>query len=138
MVKYCVLLKKRASDMKNRIKGIASLLLCTIIWGSAFVSQSVGMEHIGPFTFQAVRCFLAVLGLLPVILIADSLKKDNKTFLSRWADKTLWKAGIICGLPLFIACNLQQLGIAKDTDPGKSAFLTAMYIVLVPKLFFCI
>ncbi len=118
--------------MKNRIKGIASLLLCTIIWGSAFVSQSVGMEHIGPFTFQAVRCFLAVLGLLPVILIADHFKKDNKTFFSRWADKTLWKAGIICGIPLFIACNLQQLGIAEDTDPGKSAFLTAMYIVLVP------
>lgn len=118
--------------MKNKLKGIISLLLCTVIWGSAFVSQSVGMEHIGPFTFQAVRCTIAVIALLPLILIADHFKKDQKSFLSRWTDKTLWKAGIICGIPLFIACNLQQLGIAEDTDPGKSAFLTAMYIVLVP------
>ena len=120
--------------MNNKIKGIASLLICTVIWGSAFVSQSIGMDHIGPFTFQSVRCFLAVIALLPVIMISDHLKKESKRFFQKWADKELWKAGILCGIPLFIACNLQQLGIAEDTDPGKSAFLTAMYIVLVPIL----
>lgn len=120
--------------MKNQLKGLVSLLLCTVIWGSAFVSQSLGMEHIGPFTFQTVRCFLAVIALLPVILISDYIKKDSNRFFHKWADKKLWKAGILCGIPLFIACNLQQLGIAEDTDPGKSAFLTAMYIVLVPIL----
>ena len=120
--------------MKNQLKGLISLLLCTVIWGSAFVSQSLGMEHIGPFTFQTVRCFLAVIALLPVILISDYIKKDSNRFFQKWADKKLWKAGILCGIPLFIACNLQQLGIAEDTDPGKSAFLTAMYIVLVPIL----
>lgn len=120
--------------MNNKIKGIASLLICTVIWGSAFVSQSIGMDHIGPFTFQSVRCFLAVIALLPVIMISDHLKKESKRFFQKWADKSLWKAGILCGIPLFIACNLQQLGIAEDTDPGKSAFLTAMYIVLVPIL----
>lgn len=119
--------------MKKRIRGTALLLLCTIIWGLAFVAQSVGMEHIGPFTFQAVRCFLAVIGLLPVILIADRFKKDGKNFFSRWKDKNLWKAGILCGIPLFLACNLQQVGLV-DTDAGKSAFLTAMYIVIVPIL----
>ncbi len=118
--------------MKSKVKGIASLLLCTVIWGSAFISQSIGMDHIGPFTFQAVRCFLAVIALIPMILIADHFKKDKSTFWLRWSDKRLWKAGLLCGIPLFIACNLQQLGIAEDTDPGKSAFLTAMYIVLVP------
>ena len=118
--------------MKNKLKGILSLLLCTIIWGSAFVSQSVGMDHIGPFTFQAIRCSLAVLVLLPTIIIADRLSESNSSFAKKWKDKALWKAGILCGIPLFIACNLQQLGIAEDTDPGKSAFLTAMYIVLVP------
>ncbi len=107
------------------------MLLATIIWGSAFVSQSVGMDHIGPFTFQAVRCWLAVLGLLPVIAIADRKKSDGKTFVSRWADKKLWKAGLLCGIPLFLACNLQQVGLV-DTDAGKSGFLTAMYIVIVP------
>lgn len=117
--------------MKKRLQGSFCLVLATIIWGSAFVAQSVGMDHVGPFTFQAVRCFLAVIGLLPVIGIADRFKKDDKTFRSRWADPKLWKAGLMCGVPLFLACNLQQLGLV-DTDAGKSAFLTAMYIVIVP------
>lgn len=117
--------------MKKQLKGSILLLLATVIWGSAFVSQSVGMDHIGPFTFQAVRCFLAVLGLLPVIAIADLKKDDRKTFFSRWADKKLWKVGLLCGIPLFLACNLQQVGLV-DTDAGKSGFLTAMYLVIVP------
>ena len=117
--------------MKKQLKGSLLLILATVIWGSAFVAQSVGMDHIGPFTFQAVRCALAVLGLLPVIWFADRKANDGKTFLTRWADQRLWKAGILCAAPLFLAVNLQQLGIVS-TDPGKSAFLTAMYIVMVP------
>ena len=117
--------------MKKQIQGGLSLLLATIIWGSAFVSQSVAMAHIGPFSFQAIRCALAVLGLLAVIPFADRYKKDGSTFLKRFRSQKLWKAGVLCGVPLFLACNLQQLGLV-DVDPGKSAFLTAMYIVLVP------
>lgn len=117
--------------MRKQFKGIIFLLLATIIWGSAFVSQSVGMDHIGPFTFQAVRCLLAVVGLIPVILISDHFKNDGKNFIKRWLDPRLWKAGLLCGIPLFLACNLQQIGLV-DTDAGKSGFLTAMYIVIVP------
>lgn len=117
--------------MKKRTQGIICLLLATVIWGAAFVAQSVGMDHIGPFTFQAVRCFLAVIGLLPVILVSDRFKNDQKTFIQRWQCKKLWKAGLFCGIPLFLACNLQQMGLV-DTDAGKSGFLTAMYIVIVP------
>ena len=119
--------------MKKQIRSVCLLLLCTMIWGLAFVAQSVGMEHIGPFTFQAVRCFLAVIGLAPLCLIADRFKKDGKNFFSRWKDKNLWRAGVLCGIPLFLGCNLQQMGLV-DTDAGKSAFLTAMYIVIVPVL----
>lgn len=119
--------------MKKQILGTLLLILCTVIWGMAFVAQSVGMEHIGPFTFQTIRCFLAVIGLLPVCAIADRFKKDGKTFVTRWKDKNLWKAGILCGIPLFIACNLQQMGLV-DTDAGKAAFLSAMYVVIVPIL----
>lgn len=115
------------------MKGSLALLLATVIWGSAFVAQSVGMDYIGPFTFQATRCFAAVLALLPLIYFLDRGKDDGKTFLSRWKDKTLWKAGILCGIPLFLAVNLQQIGLV-DTDAGKSGFLTAMYIVIVPIL----
>lgn len=117
--------------MKKKLRGSAFLLLATIIWGSAFVSQSLGMDHIGPFTFQAVRCLIAVIGLLPVILFFDWKNYEHKHFFKKWADKKLWKAGILCGIPLFLACNLQQLGLV-DTDAGKSGFLTAMYIVIVP------
>ena len=108
-------------------------MLATVLWGSTFVAQSVGMDHIGPFTFQAVRCGLGVLAMLPVIFLADRFKNDGKTFCARWISKKLWTAGILCGIPLFLACNLQQMGIV-DTDAGKSAFLTAMYIVIVPIL----
>ena len=117
--------------MKKQLRGSAFLILATIIWGSAFVSQSVGMAYIGPFTFQAVRCFLAVIGLMPVIAITDHLEKEKQNFWNGWADIRLWKVGILCGIPLFLACNLQQIGLV-DTDAGKSGFLTAMYIVIVP------
>lgn len=117
--------------MKKKLSGSIMLLLATVIWGSAFVSQNIAMKYMGPFSFQAIRCALAVIGLIPVVAIFDRFAKDGKTFLSRWADKKLWLAGILCGIPLFLACNLQQVGLV-DTDPGKSGFLTAMYIVIVP------
>lgn len=119
--------------MKQQFKGILAILIATIIWGSAFVAQSVGMDHIGPFTFQAVRSFLAVVALIPVIAIMDCFKNDGLTFIKRWKNKKLWTVGILCGIPLFLACNLQQVALV-DTDAGKSAFLTAMYIVIVPIL----
>lgn len=118
-------------EMKKQFQSSLLLLAATVIWGAAFVAQSIGMDHIGPFTFQAVRCLVAVIGLIPVIAIFDIFKKDGKNFFSRWADKKLWKVGILCGIPLFLACNLQQLGLV-DVDAGKSGFLTAMYIVFVP------
>jgi drug/metabolite transporter (DMT)-like permease len=119
--------------MNKQIKGTLILVLCTLIWGLAFVAQSVGMDHIGPAAFQAVRCSFAVIGLIPICMIADRFKNDQKNFFSRWKDKNLWKAGVLCGIPLFLACNLQQMGLV-DTDAGKTAFLTAMYIVIVPIL----
>ena len=117
--------------MRKKLQGSAFLLLATIIWGSAFVSQSVGMDHIGPFTFQAIRCFLAVLGMLPVVAVVDRVQKREQSFWRQWTNPKLWKAGLLCGIPLFLACNLQQLALV-DTDAGKSGFLTAMYIIIVP------
>ncbi len=118
--------------MKNKLLGSMMLFAATIIWGSAFVSQDIAGELLAPFTFQAIRCGLAVLGLLPVIAIFDRFQKNRKGFIAGWASKKLWLAGILCGIPLFLACNLQQLGLSSDTDPGKSGFLTAMYIIIVP------
>lgn len=119
--------------MKSKLKSNIAILIATIIWGSTFVAQSIGMDHIGPFTFQAARCFLGGIVLLPIIAITDNFvnRGDGRNFFSRWCDRRLWKAALLCGMPLFVATNLQQLGIV-DTDAGKSAFLTAMYIVFVP------
>ena len=115
---------------KEQIKGSAMLLLATLIWGCAFVAQSVGMDHMEPMSFQAVRSLLAVAALVPTIYWMD---KDKSTFLPRWKDKALWKTGIPCGIALFAAQGLQQTGLLY-TEPGKAGFITAMYIVLVPVL----
>lgn len=117
--------------MNKKISSSLFLLISTIIWGSAFVSQNVAMEHMKPFAFQAVRCLIAVICMVPVIAIADSFQKDGGSFFQRWADPKLWRAGLLCGIPLFLACNLQQIALV-DTDAGKAGFLTAMYIVIVP------
>ncbi len=117
--------------MTNKLKSSLSLVLCSVIWGSAFVAQSVGMDHIGPFTFQAVRCTLAVFALLIFICIGSLSQK--RSIKETVCSKKLWKTGILCGIPLFLATSLQQIGLI-DTDAGKSAFLTAMYIVIVPIL----
>lgn len=115
--------------MKKQLSGVIALLGATVIWGSAFIAQSVGMDKIGPFTFQAVRCFLAVVFLFP----ASALFSRGKPFWKSWADPALWRSGVICGLALLAASSLQQIGLVY-TDAGKAGFLTAMYIVFVPFL----
>lgn len=119
--------------MKNKLRGSLSLLAATVIWGFAFIAQSVGMELIGPFTFQMVRCFLAVVFLLPFSHLLDMGKCSLKDSLRQWLNPRLWKAGMICGVALFAASSLQQIGLVY-TDAGKAGFITAMYIVLTPIL----
>lgn len=116
--------------MKNKLRGSLALAFATIIWGSAFIAQSVGMEHIGPITFQAARCGLGAIFLLPVIFIFD---QDKKSYWKKWADPKLWRTGFFCGCALFVAADLQQVGLVYTTA-GKAGFITAMYIVLVPIL----
>lgn len=115
---------------KNPWKGTLALLLGVTIWGSTFIAQSVGMDHIGPFTFQAIRCALAVVFLIPLSFLFE---KEKSRFKEKWTDPQLWKTGCICGFALFIAAGLQQMGIVHTTA-GKAGFITAMYIVLVPIL----
>ena len=116
--------------MKNKLSGTLALLFATVIWGSAFIAQSVGMDHIGPMTFQASRCGLGALFLIPIIFLFE---KDKKRHFKNWADAKLWKTGFFCGTALFVAAGLQQVGLVY-TSAGKAGFITALYIVLVPIL----
>lgn len=125
------------------------LLLAAIIWGFSFVAQRSGMEHIGPFTFNAARSFLGGLSLLPLIFAMNKNPKINMA-LSNTSDNPentfqlknhnisillnkhpLLFSGIICGIILFLALSFQQIGLVYTTA-GKGAFITALYIVLVP------
>lgn len=120
-------------NMKNQLKGSLALLAATVIWGFAFIAQSVGMDLIGPFTFQMVRCALAVAFLIPCSFVLDLGKCSFSQSAAKWKQPRLWRAGFLCGCALFVASSLQQLGLVY-TDAGKAGFITAMYIVLVPVL----
>ena len=117
--------------MNKQLKGSIALLTATVIWGFAFIAQSVGMDLIGPFTFLMVRCLLAVALLVPLSFLLDMGKCTMRESFEKWKNPRLWKASILCGLALFVASSLQQNGLLY-TDAGKAGFLTAMYIVLTP------
>lgn len=120
----------------TQLRGAALLILTALIWGTAFVAQSVGMDHLGPFAFTAVRNYIGFVTLLPVIALAARLRtgkaeeEPNAPVLKKWT-MPLW--GTACGLLLGSATLLQQAGM-QTASPGKAGFLTALYIVIVPVL----
>ena len=107
------------------------LLLTAMIWGAAFVAQSVSMDYIGPFTFLCSRSILGGVVLLPVIALMDKKKDTDEKEEPANHKKTLLMGGLACGAALFVASAFQQIGI-QETTAGKAGFITAMYMVLVP------
>lgn len=104
------------------------LLLTAVIWGSAFVAQSVGMDYVEPFTFTFARSIIGGIVLIPcILLLADRENRECKV------TKTEWIGGTYCGIFLFAASNFQQFGILHTTV-GKAGFITALYVVIVPVL----
>ncbi|MBQ1984721.1 MAG: DMT family transporter [Clostridia bacterium] len=116
----------------KQLRGALLLMLAALIWGTAFVAQSIGMDHIGPFTFNSVRNFIASLVLVPVILFLRHRQDPAKVSgAAKHYKKALWTGGVLCGIALTVASSLQQIGI-QYTSVGKAGFLTALYIVIVP------
>ncbi len=113
----------------NRLRANLMLLTTALIWGVAFVAQSVGMDYIGPFTFNCVRSLLGGLVLLPCIFLLDRLDGGKAAAQKKWPVL----GGVCCGVVLAVASSLQQIGIAH-TSVGKAGFITALYIVIVPLL----
>lgn len=116
------------------LKGSLFLLIATIIWGCTFVAQDIAAEVISPFEFQAVRTLIGAVVLVPVILVMDGLKKKKGEYTAptKAEKKFLYVGGAVCGFFHCIAACLQQWGLSLGTDPGKSGFITAMYIIFVP------
>ena len=121
---------------KDSLIGSAFLALAAIIWGSSFVAQTAGAEFVGPFTFISVRSLLGSVALLPVIGVMDLFKKKSTPQeykkMTKADYKYLFIGGSVCGVVLCAASCLQQLGIDGGTAPGMAAFITALYILLVP------
>ena len=128
----------------SRAKGLGAglLVLTALIWGTAFVAQSMGMDHVGPCAFNAARNFIGCAALLPVIFVSGrrrtgALEKSGAKAPSAasfaWRNPVLLTGGVLCGLFLGVASLLQQAGI-QYTTAGKAGFLTSLYIVMVPVL----
>ncbi len=108
------------------LKSNLLLLLAAAIWGFAFVAQRVGMDYMGPFTFNGIRFVLGSMSLLPLIFYFRSRQQPSAT---RATGALL--PGMLAGLILFAGASLQQIGLLYTTA-GKAAFVTCLYIVLVP------
>ena len=114
-------------------KNLFILFLTAFIWGTAFVAQSVGMDHIGPFAFNAVRSYVGGIALSPGILFCNRRKTAEQRQTEQANRKTLVLGGVCCGTALAVASLFQQVGI-QYTTVGKAGFITALYIVIVPIL----
>lgn len=134
--------KKTGSSLK--VRNTIILFITAIIWGAAFVAQSVGMDYIGPQTFIFARSVIGALVLLPVIAFLDRRRNKEKkdpipsagestgnVINYSWKDPEVLKGGTLCGIYLYLANCCQQTGI-QYTTAGKAGFITAFYIVLVP------
>ncbi len=139
----------------KHLKGNLLLFVTSLIWGTAFVAQSASMKHIGPFTFNFIRCSISILCITPVMLMSfkkykltnsNAAPSDHTGLYKRISDRcdNLYDkeksikfkhviVGIICGTALFIAMSLQQKGMVY-TSVTNAGFITAMYIVMVPIL----
>ena len=116
---------------RKSLRGSLLLLIGSVIWGAAFVAQRVGMDHMGPYTFNGIRMLLAWLVMVPVTLLFEKEKKGNDGNRPLRSQKEQLLAGVLCGGLLFIASSLQQMGLVT-TSAGKAGFITALYVVLVP------
>ncbi len=114
----------------DTLKSNCLLLLTAVIWGSAFVAQRVGMDHVGPFTFNGVRFALGSLSLLPLVVFnrRRAMRRETRP---AGGSRTLFFGGAVAGLALYLGASLQQVGLVYTTA-GKAGFITGLYVVIVP------
>ena len=114
---------------KRKVRQVVLPLITAIIWGSSFVTQSIGTNYLGCFSFNALRSVPAALSLLLLLCIMQRVRPREKY--SAEEKRALLRGGLVCGVLLTLGVNLQQFGM-NSTSAGKAGFITALYIVLVP------
>lgn len=105
------------------------MLLTAMIWGSGFIAQTLGMNHIGPFLYSGLRFALGSLCLLPLVIGRRTSEPPREPFMTRG----LWIGGVVMGLALTLGINLQQVGLLF-TSVTNSGFITGLYVIVVPVL----
>jgi len=115
------------------LKNDGLLLITAIIWGLAFAAQRVGMDYIGPFTYNGVRFILGAFSIAPLLIYFNKKRKEPGQVLPNRNNKKLFLYGALAGSFLFLGASLQQVGIVYTTA-GKAGFITGMYVVIVPFL----
>lgn len=110
------------------LKSDSLLLIAAFIWGTTFVAQRMGMDYIGPMTYNALRFAVGALTLVPVILI---FRRSDLTVGQPRGVRFLLCGGALAGLALFGGASMQQMGLVYTTA-GKASFITSLYVVLVP------
>ena len=129
--------ERNEHTMKPQTRANLLLLLTAMIWGCAFVAQDVAADVLEPLSFNGSRMLLAALAVLPMCWLTDRRAiKSGSGMAWKQMDakqrKTLILGGVCCGLMLAMGSIAQQIGITLGTGAGKSGFITALYIVLVP------
>ncbi|MCF8038081.1 MAG: DMT family transporter, partial [Desulfohalobiaceae bacterium] len=115
------------------LKSDSLLLLTAFIWGTAFVAQRVGMDYVGPFTFNGLRFALGSLSLLPLLYLFRERRQVPASIRPQASLKMIIVGGCLAGIVLFLGASLQQVGLVYTT-PGKAGFITGLYVVIVPLL----
>ena len=113
--------------MKKTIS-LVCLIGCTFIWGTTFIAQDTGMDHIGPFTFNCVRFFVGFLAVAPFVFLFEKKKINNQI---KNNTSQFLKLMVPVGVFLFLGCIFQQVSLLY-TDVANSAFFTIFYVLMVP------
>lgn len=137
MLLFFYIYTAKRGTMNKKTRGDLLLILTAMIWGSAFVTQKSGMDHIEPFTFNCIRMLIGSAVLVPFLKLGrkaspghgpgGQLLPDEK----RRQTRLMIHAALICGITIFVGTTLQQIGLVYTTA-GKSGFITALYIIIVP------
>jgi len=128
----------------RRLQSAILLTFCAFIWGTTFIAQKQGSDCVGPFTFNCLRSLMSAVCLTPLAIFVnlrihnertEGLSLSRRAFAADKSPSTVLLSGLLCGLVLFVAMNFQQSGL-EGSSAGKSAFLSSIYILIVPILNF--